>query len=292
MALLFVLLFAAVILWSVVPIILDPNTILPETISVHGHLIDKQVVDTLWITGVILIVAHLGLMYTIWKSTKRDKAEYLEGNNRLEITWTVLTGILFVALNLLGQPVWAKMHLEAKPKDAIHIDVIAKQFSWMFHYPGPDGKRGARAANRINDATGNSLGLDEADEESWDDVVSTSLVVPVDTDIVVHITSRDVLHALACPALRIKQDAVPGLSVPIPFRVEPGKEGKYEVLCMELCGAVHYNMSSSLIVLNQQDWQKFISLGGSEATEWLMKYDAEHFQKKDATKEESAPAAK
>ncbi|MCK6474626.1 MAG: hypothetical protein L6R28_23145 [Planctomycetes bacterium] len=264
MALLFVLLFAAVILWSVVPIILDPNTILPETISVHGHLIDKQVVDTLWITGVILIVAHLGLMYTIWKSTKRDKAEYLEGNNRLEITWTVLTGILFVALNLLGQPVWAKMHLEAKPKDAIHIDVIAKQFSWMFHYPGPDGKRGARAANRINDATGNSLGLDEADEESWDDVVSTSLVVPVDTDIVVHITSRDVLHALACPALRIKQDAVPGLSVPIPFRV----------------------------VLNQQDWQKFISLGGSEATEWLMKYDAEHFQKKDATKEESAPAAK
>lgn len=292
MALLFVLLFAAVILWSVVPIVLDPNTILPETISVHGHLIDKQVINTLWITGVILIVAHLGLMYTIWKSTKRDKAEYLEGNNKLELTWTVLTGILFVALNLLGQPVWAKMHLEAKPKDAVHINVVAKQFSWMFHYAGPDGRRGSRVPSKINDATGNSLGLDEAEEESWDDVVSTSLVVPVNTDVVVHITSRDVLHALACPALRIKQDAVPGLSVSIPFRVEEGKEGKYEIACMELCGAVHYNMSSSLIVLSQEDWKKFTSLGGSEATEWLIKYDAEHFKKKETTEEASAPAAK
>lgn len=290
MALLFVLLFAAVILWSVAPILFDAQ-ILPQTISVHGHLIDKQVVNTLWITGVILIVAHLGLMYTIWKSTKRDKAEYMEGNNRLELTWTVLTGILFVALNLIGQPVWAKMHLEPKPKDAVHVDVIAKQFGWMFHYPGPDGKRGSRVPAKINDATGNSIGLDEDEKESWDDAVTNSLVVPVNTDIVVHITSRDVLHALAIQAVRIKQDAVPGLSVPIPFRIEEGKEGKYEIACMELCGQGHYSMASSLIVLSQQDWQKFISLGGSEATEWLMKYDAEHFPRKEATKEASAPAA-
>lgn len=291
MALLFVLLFTAVILWSVAPILFDPQ-ILPQTISVHGHLIDRQIIGTLWITGAILVAAHIGLIMVVWKGSKRDKAEYMEGNNKLEITWTLLTAILFVALNLFGQPVWAKMHLEPKPKDAVTIDVIAKQFSWMFHYPGPDGKRGSRVPAKINDGAGNSLGLDEAEEESWDDAVLSSLVVPVDTDVVVRITSRDVLHALACPALRIKQDAVPGLQVPIPFRVEPGKEGKYEIACMELCGAVHYNMSSTLYVVSKEDYEAFTHLDGSAATEWLLKYDAKHFPKTESTKEETAPAAK
>ncbi|MCZ7645764.1 MAG: cytochrome c oxidase subunit II [Planctomycetota bacterium] len=202
--------------------------LLPDLITEHGRIIDQQLVLTLYITGAIFAIAQLGLAYLIYKHRHRDgvKASYLQGSTKLEYTWTVATLVLFVGLNLMGQGVWAQMHLNEKPARPVNIEVTAMQFKWIFRYPGKDGNLGARAAEYINPAEGNYVGKDPDDANGDDDFQLLSMSVPYGIPVVVDIRSIDVLHGFAVREMRLKQDAVPGLSVNIPFTVE--KDGTLE----------------------------------------------------------------
>jgi cytochrome c oxidase subunit 2 len=228
----------------------------PPPISEHGLAYDRQFDATLLITGVIFFLAQIALGYAIFRF--RDdggRASYSHGNNKLEALWTSATAVLFVGLVLAGTRIWAGVHFTPAPADAVQIEVGAKQFSWNFRYPGPDGKFGRTDIKLINDAGGNPFGVDEKDPASKDDIVSASIKVPVSKPILLIMKSRDVIHNFFVRELRLKQDIVPGMEIPFHFQAD--KIGTYEVPCSELCGLGHHQMRTTLEVMPEADFEKW-----------------------------------
>ena len=145
---------------------------------------------------------------------------YSHGNNRLETMWTSATALLFLGLVLMGTKIWAGVHFDAPPADAIPIEVLGKQFAWSFRYPGPDGKFGRTDLKLVNDSGGNPFGLDDKDPAGKDDIVSASLKVPAGKPIKLIMHSRDVIHNFFVRELRMKQDIVPGMEIPMSFQAD------------------------------------------------------------------------
>lgn len=228
----------------------------PPPISEHGRQYDTQFTWTLWVTGVIFFLAQMALGYVIFKfRDKGRRAAYSHGNNVLEAVWTSATALLFIGLVLMGTRIWAAVHFTAPPPDAIKIEVGAKQFSWNFRYPGPDGVFGRTDIKLINDAAGNPFGLDDKDPAAKDDIVSASLKVPLGKPILLILKTRDVIHNFFVRELRLKQDLVPGMEIPFHFRAD--KIGVYEVPCSELCGLGHSQMRTTLEVMPEADYEKW-----------------------------------
>ncbi|HEY6400256.1 MAG TPA: hypothetical protein VI479_02525, partial [Blastocatellia bacterium] len=149
--------------------------------------------------------------------------------------------------------------------DAVRVEAVAQQFVWNFRYPGADGKFGRIEPKLYNDADNSigarpgPLGIDPADPAGADDIVTTTLVAPVNRPISLTLRSKDVIHDFYVPALRLKQDAVPGMRINIHFTAT--REGRYEIACAELCGQFHHQMRAYLDVKSPRDYE-----------EWLKKY--------------------
>src|SRR5207249_9018480 len=97
---------------------------MPPSISTHGPAVDHQFKLTLLVTGVVFVLAQLGLAYFVWKyRDRRDnrRVVYSHGNNKLEATWTTAATILFVGLNLMGYRIWANMHFTGASPGALRI---------------------------------------------------------------------------------------------------------------------------------------------------------------------------
>jgi cytochrome c oxidase subunit 2 len=212
--------------------------------------------------GVIFIAAQVALGLFAWRFRDRGddtKASYSHGNNKLELTWTVLTAILFLGLNAIGSPIWAAERFHNAAPGAMEVEVTGLQFAWYFRYPGPDGKFG-RTRPELEDASLgglSALGVDNADPASKDDVVSGVLVLPVNREVDLTLRSQDVIHSFFVPAMRFKQDAVPGLMIHMHFR--PEQLGNYEIACAELCGLGHYKMHGIMRVVSEDDYQKWLA---------------------------------
>jgi cytochrome c oxidase subunit 2 len=229
----------------------------PPPINQHGVAYDAQFMRTLVVVGVIFFLAQVALGYVIMKF--RDdgrRATYSHGNNRLETLWTSATALLFLGLVLMGTKIWAGVHFDEAPPDAIPIEVTAKQFAWNFRYTGPDGKFGHTDLKFINDAGGNPVGLDENDPVGKDDIVSASLKIPVNRPIKLILHSRDVIHNFFVRELRMKQDIVPGMEIPLHFVAN--QIGIYEVPCSELCGLGHFQMRTTMQVMSQADFDEWM----------------------------------
>lgn len=229
----------------------------PPAINEHARAFDSQFQLTLLLTGGIFLLAQAGLGYVILRARKRGKAVHSEGNNRMEIVWTVATAVLFLAAAALSTRIFAGVHLEPAPKDALRVEALAKQFSWNFRYPGPDGKYARLDVKQINDASGNSFGQDENDAAGKDDIVTAALRVPAGKEVELMLRGRDVIHNFFVRELRLKQDVVPGLLIPLRFRADV--PGTYEVACSELCGLGHHLMRTVLIVMPPEEfaaWEK------------------------------------
>ncbi len=113
------------------------------------------------------------------------------------------------------------------PRDADDVYVIAKQWMWKFAYPNGRSTIGA-------------------------------LVVPVDRDIRLVMTSRDVIHSFYVPAFRFKRDVLPGRYTNAWFRAK--KAGIFDIFCAEFCGKLHSRMRANVIVLSKGDYEQW--LGG------------------------------
>jgi cytochrome c oxidase subunit II len=228
----------------------------PPPINQHGIAYDEQFFRTLVITGIIFFVAQFALGYVIMKF--RDdgrRAGYSHGNNKLETLWTSATALLFLGLVLMGTKIWAGVHFDEAPPDSIPIEVLGKQFAWSFRYPGADGKFGHTDLKFVNDSAGNPFGLDDKDPASKDDIVSASLKIPVGKPIKLIMHSRDVIHNFFVRELRVKQDIVPGMEIPLHFQAD--KIGVYEVPCSELCGLGHFQMRTTMTVLSEADFEQW-----------------------------------
>jgi cytochrome c oxidase subunit 2 len=223
----------------------------PVAISVHATAYDVQFVRTLVVVGVIFFLAQFALGYVIVRF--RDdgrRAVYSHGNNRLETIWTTATAVLFLGLVVLSTKIWAGVQFDPAPADAMTVQVMAKQFAWNFRYPGPDGQFGRTDLKLVNDAAGNPFGVDERDPAGKDDITSASLKVPVGKPVKLLMQSRDVIHNFFVRELRVKQDVVPGMEIPLHFQAD--RVGIYEVPCSELCGLGHFQMRTTVQVMTQE----------------------------------------
>lgn len=243
-----VVLFAAKIWW------------LPPDISTHGAAIDQQIVLTMFITGAIFVLAQLSLAYLVWRHRDRgdgSRARFFHGNNKLEATWTIAAAIVFIGLNLVGYRIWAGIHFQGAEPGAMQIEVWRQQFAWYFRYGRPDGKFGPTHVDKVDDAVANYLGLDrDNDPDFKDDIVSATLGIPVNRPVQVILRSKDVTHSFFARELRLKQDLVPGMMIPIHFTAT--ETGRYEIACAELCGLGHYRMRAFLEVQNDEDFHKWL----------------------------------
>ena len=232
---------------------------LPPNAAAHGGAIDDQFALTYLLMGAVFLAAQLGLGFLVWKHRDRgQRAQYSHGHTGMELTWTALTAVLFVGLNLMGYTMWAQNRIHDPQPDAVNIEVTGVQFAWYFRYPGPDGKYGATKPELIDASIGGegAVGLDTTDPAAADDVVSSTLLLPVNQQISVTLRAQDVIHSFFIPEMRFKQDAVPGLQINMHFT--PTKAGTYEIACAELCGLGHYRMRAVVTVHTEDEYRRWL----------------------------------
>jgi cytochrome c oxidase subunit 2 len=229
----------------------------PPAITAFGHEVDAQFSRTLAIVGVVFVVSQLALAYAVFRFRDRgQRATYTEGNQTMEVLWTLATIVLFVGLGVMARNAWAEVHFRPAAPGALQIEVTGQQFAWNFRYPGPDGKFGRLNPKLVNASGGNPLGLDPTDPDGKDDLVVPVMGVPVNQEVELLVRSQDVTHSFFVRELRLKQDAVPGMIIRVHFTAtEPGA---YEIPCAELCGLGHYRMHSTLTVMSDVDYQKWL----------------------------------
>ena len=227
----------------------------PENISTDGARIDAQFARTFVVVGLAFVGAQLALGYAVWRFRGRAgvRAAHSPGSDRLDVTWTVFTAIVFVALAVTGQRVWSRLQMtSAAQAEPVRVNLVAQQFQFTCHYAGADGTFGRTAPEFYDDAMVNYVGLDPNDAAGKDDLQLPALVVPAGRDVELTMRSRDVIHDFFVPAMRIKQDIVPGLTIRLHFTAN--RPGKYEIPCAELCGNGHYKMKSWMVVVPAGDY--------------------------------------
>ena len=234
---------------------------MPPDISVLGVGIDHQLLETMVASGVLFIVSQLVLAYFAWRYADagdgRPVATFPGGAKPMVIGAVVLVSAEILVLTFVGTRVWGKIFLSPPDPQALHIDVQAEQFAFYFRYPGPDGKLGTPHPELIDDGNGNFFGLDPAnDTTARDDIVSASLVVPVNRPILLTMHAKDVGHSFFVPDLRLQQDFVPGLVIPLQFTAT--EVTKKEIVCTQLCGLGHFNMRAYLEVKSDSDFAQWL----------------------------------
>ncbi len=241
---------------------------LPVGASAAAAGIDHHFTTTFILMGAVFVAAQLVLGWFAWKyregGASSKGAEYSHGNVTLEAIWTVLTIVLFVGMNLMSRSIWASERFDSAKPGAVQVEVTGMQFAWYFRYAGPDGKFGATKPELEDASLGGAgaLGLDSNDPASKDDVVSGVMVVPVNREIEVILRAHDVIHSFFVPAMRFKQDAVPGLAIHMHFT--PIQTGEYEMACAELCGLGHYKMHGIVKVVSQEEFDQWLSAREAE----------------------------
>lgn len=229
----------------------------PPPISQDAVLVDRQYDLTLYVTGAAFILAQLGLAYAVFRFRDRgQKASFIRGNVALEILWTSVTLLAFVGLGIFGRGAWAGVRFTPSAPDAIQVEVTTNQFVYTFRYPGADGKFGRLDPSLVNAPAGNPLGIDPNDPAGRDDIVVPALTVPVNHPVELLVRSQDVVHNFFVRELRLQQDAVPGMVIPVHFT--PDRIGQYEIVCTQLCGLGHYKMHGLLNVVSQSDYESFL----------------------------------
>jgi cytochrome c oxidase subunit II len=229
---------------------------LPPPISRHAIAHDAQFVRTFTAAALIFIMAQCALIAIVWKyraSARSDWTAVPSDGKRLELFGLTATTVLFLGLLLMGATTWAGVQFTAAPRDAEPIEVLARQFAWNFRYPGADKRFGRTDISLINEASGNPFGLDDADPASRDDIVSATLRVPAGKPVNLALRSLDVIHSFFVRELRIKQDLVPGMQIPLHFIADV--PGTYEVPCAELCGLGHHQMRTTIIVMPPAEFE-------------------------------------
>ena len=223
---------------------------LPALAASHGGEIDNMI-GWIHIFMLVLFVGWGGFfLYCLvrFRQSRNPVADYrgVTSHNSvyLEVGVAVVEAVLLIGFAI---PLWAA-RVDARPPDseALVVQVTGEQFAWNIHYPGADRVFG-RTDIKLLDLQSNPLGLDRSDPAAKDDVTTVNqLYLPVNRPIIVRLRTKDVIHSFGVPELRVKQDAVPGLTIPIWFiptvttadmRTQKGNpEFQYQIACAQLCG--------------------------------------------------------
>jgi cytochrome c oxidase subunit II len=205
--------------------------------NLYGFLV---VVSTISCAILIGGMIYFALKYK--RKTANDKTAYITHDTRLEVLWSVLPLIIFLFVFAWG---WIIYHdMRTMPKNALEIHVTGKQWAWTSEY-----KNGVR---------------------------SNEVVVPVNQDVKIILSSEDVIHSFYVPSFRIKQDAVPGRYTALWFHAD--KLGEFHVFCTEFCGTAHSAMITKLRVLSREDYEKWLTEEADVSTLPVAQRGAKLFQ--------------
>ena len=266
--------------------------------SVHG----KEVDNLMWISMILIFVvqtitqALLHYFAYKYRGRKGQVATYFSDNNKLEFIWSSIPAIVLAVLIFFGLYSWTDiMFVNEKVEKPIVIEIYAQQFKWTARYSGEDnvlGKANVRLIEGVN-----ALGVDLADKNAQDDIVTDELHLPKGKRVIFKIRSQDVLHSMYMPHFRAQMNCVPGMVTQFSFipsvttsemrenpdmvekvaninkireekSVELVAEGKtaldpytfdYLLLCNKICGASHYNMQMKIVVDTPEDYKKWLS---------------------------------
>ncbi|HJZ77092.1 MAG TPA: hypothetical protein VKE51_35415 [Vicinamibacterales bacterium] len=233
---------------------------LPVQASTHAGEIDEMLVLVHWLMAILFVGWGLFFIYVLFRFRKgaNPKASYTGAKGKISKGLEVAVAVIeIVLLVFYAIPAWAK-RVRAFPTEteALVVRVVGEQFAWNVQYPGPDGKFGRTDIKLV--AADNPLGLDRRDPDAKDDVTTINqLYLPVDRPVLVHLSSKDVIHSFGLYEMRVKQDAVPGLSIPVWFI--PNRIGEYEIACSQLCGLGHFRMRGFVTVQSAADFQKWMN---------------------------------
>ena len=206
---------------------------LPQSASREAGRIDF----VFWfVTGICIFVFSIVAavsVYAVWKfrAPPDDDSDGppIHGHTGLEIVWTAVPAVLVTSIAIVSAVVLAKD--DAQGANPLRVEVTAQQFFWSYHYPGYGNKP------------------------------SDVLRLPVNRSVVLHMTSKDVIHSFWVPEFRQKQDVVPGIHPTL--HITPDRVGSYPLICTELCGLGHALMRSRVIVMTQADFEKWATKKGA-----------------------------
>ena len=230
----------------------------PVQASTHAAEVDAMTVLVHWLMLVLFVGWGLFFIFVLFRFSKRanPKASYTGAKGKISKGTEVAVALVEVLLLVFyAIPAWAK-RVKAFPaeSEAVVVRVVAEQFAWNIHYPGPDGKFGRTDIALIS--ADNPLGLDRRDEAAKDDITTINqLNLPVDRPVLVHLSSKDVIHSFGLYEMRVKQDAIPGMNIPVWFI--PNRVGEYEIACSQLCGLGHFRMRGFITIQSAADYQKW-----------------------------------
>jgi cytochrome c oxidase subunit II len=241
---------------------------LPLVASENGQGVDNLII---WvhILMIALFVGWLGyFLYTLYRfrSSRHPKGDYLGVKNHatsyLEVA---VAGVEAMLLVFVAVPLWATaVDKFPNESDSTVIQIVAQQYAWNVRYPGKDGLFGRQDMHLVT--SDNVFGVDPADPHGKDDVQTVNEVhVVLNKPVIIYLSSKDVIHSFRVIAMRVTQDAIPGMRIPVHFT--PTREGRYQINCAQLCGPGHASMSSGfLVVEGQQAFDQWIASKTGAAT--------------------------
>jgi len=231
---------------------------MPIQASTHAAQIDQMTVLVHWLMLVLFVGWGAFFIFVLFRFRQgaHPRADYAGAKGKFAKSTEIAVAVIEVVL-LVGYaiPAWA-LRVKAFPSasEAVVVRLVGEQFAWNVHYPGPDGRFGRTDIKLVS--ADNPLGLDRRDPDAKDDITTINQMnLPVDRPILVQLSSKDVIHSLGLIEMRVKQDAIPGMTMPVWFI--PNRIGEYEIACSQLCGLGHFRMRGYVTVQSAADYQKW-----------------------------------
>jgi cytochrome c oxidase subunit 2 len=278
------------VLWGDLPL-------MSNSASEHGPGLDNLMIISMVIIFIVQTITQFLLHYFAYKykGEKGRKALFYADNDRLEFIWTIIPVIVLAGLIIYGLFTWSDIMNIEQDDDTIVVELYAQQFNWKARYAGEDNVLGDANVRLINLDNANILGLDEADPNAQDDIITTELHLPVGKKVLFKMRSQDVLHSAYMPHFRAQMNCVPGMITQFAFtptittaemRQNPdmidkvarinrirtnnkeeiearGQDVRYEfdylLLCNKICGKSHYNMQMKIIVETEEEYKAWLS---------------------------------
>lgn len=232
---------------------------LPIAASAHAAEVDRIMVLVHWLMLVLFVGwgSYFAYVLVRFRRARNPVASYQGARGR----WStgVEGGVLLAEIALLAFfsiPFWSTQ-VDALPveRESIVVRVVAEQFSWNVHYPGPDGEFGRTDIRLVS--PDNPLGLDRTDPAGRDDIATINqLNLPVNRPAIIHLSSKDVVHSFGLPQMRVKLDAVPGIVQPVWFT--PTETGQWDIVCSQLCGLGHFRMKGVYAIQTREEFEAWL----------------------------------
>jgi cytochrome c oxidase subunit 2 len=232
---------------------------LPVAASSHAAEIDNILALVHWLMAALFVGWGAFFLYTLvrFRAGANPKASYHGAKGTMSkwiegaVLVTEIVLLVFFSIPAYGERV------EAFPAEheSVVVRVVGEQFAWNIHYPGPDHKFGRTDIKLVSAA--NPLGLDRNDPDGKDDITTINQMnLPVNRPVIVHLSSKDVIHSFGLNQMRVKQDAIPGIVHNVWFT--PTQTGEWEIACSQLCGLGHYRMRGFYTIQSEADFEAFL----------------------------------